>query len=246
MSSFFITGTDTDIGKTIVTTILAAYFKKQGKQVMPYKPIQSGAIEDDGKLVAPDIQLYQLAFPELNVEEANTYLLKTPSSPHLASREEGVNILPAKIVQHFRFLENKYDMVLVEGAGGLIVPLQDNGYCMIDLIKELSIPVVLVARAGLGTINHTILSVMAMREAGIQIAGIILNQLIEGDVSIEQDNKRMIEYLTNVPIIGMIPCLKNVEEQLKNDRLLDGLLASLQFEKLKEIEGNEPTSTSRK
>jgi dethiobiotin synthetase len=246
MSSFFITGTDTDIGKTIVTTLLAAYFQKQGKHVIPYKPIQSGAIEDGGKLVAPDIQIYQLAFPKLNEEEANTYLLKMPSSPHLASREDGVNILSSKIIQHFRLLEQKYDMVLVEGAGGLIVPLHDNGYCMIDLIKALSIPVVLVARAGLGTINHTVLSVMAMRNAGIPIAGIILNQVTDGDSSIEQDNKRMIEHLTNVPIIGMIPYLKNVEELIKNDRLLDRFLASQQFENLKEIEGNESTGTSRK
>ncbi len=245
MSSFFITGTDTDVGKTIATTLIAAYFKKQGKNVIPYKPIQSGALEDGANLVAPDIQLYRLAFPALNEEEANTYLLKTPSSPYLASREDGVNILPAKIVQHFRVLEQKYDMVLVEGAGGLIVPIQDNGYNMIDLIKELSIPAILVARAGLGTINHTVLSVMAMRDAGIPIGGIILNQLTQGDSSIEQDNKRMIEYLTNIPIIGMIPCLRNVEELIQNDRLLDELLASLQFEKLKGIKRNEPTSTSR-
>jgi dethiobiotin synthetase len=236
MSSFFITGTDTDVGKTVTTALLAAFFNKQGKSVIPYKPVQSGAIDEVGKYEAPDVKLYQLALPNLNVDEASTYLFRTPSSPHLAAREDGQTILPEKILQHVRMLEQKYDLVLVEGAGGLIVPLQDNGYSMMNLIKDVAAPVILVARAGVGTINHTVLSVMAMKDKGIPIAGIILNQLIECDQVIEQENKRMIEYLTDVPVIGLIPFIKSVEEMFGNEGIMDEILASLQLEKLMEIE----------
>ncbi len=230
MSSFFITGTDTDVGKTVTTALLAAFFNKQGKSVIPYKPVQSGAIDEAGKYEAPDVKIYQLALPALNEDEASSYLFKTPSSPHLAAREEEKTILPEKILQHIRMLEQKYETVLVEGAGGLIVPLQDDGYTMMNLIKEVAAPVILVARAGVGTINHTVLSVMAMRDAGIPIAGIILNRIIECDPVIEQDNKRMIENLTDVPVIGMIPFIKSIEEMFGNEEILAEIFASLQIE----------------
>ncbi|MGJ7919035.1 dethiobiotin synthase [Neobacillus sp. LXY-4] len=233
MSSYFITGTDTDVGKTVITALLAAYFRKQQKQVLPYKPVQSGGIDVAGNLVAPDVELYQLAIPTLNEGEANTYLFKMPSSPHLAAKEEKVEILPMKIIDHFKMLEQKYDTVLVEGAGGLIVPLQETGYCMLQLIQELSIPVILVARAGVGTINHTVLSVMALRAAGIEVAGIILNRLGLEDLKVEQDNKKMIELLTEIPVIGTVPYLDKIEDVFRNSKLLDKVLASFQFERLR-------------
>jgi dethiobiotin synthetase len=233
MSTFFITGTDTDVGKTIVTALLTAYYKKIGKRVVPYKPVQSGAIDEQGRLTAPDVALYKKALPTLAAEDSNTYVLKKPSSPHLAAKEEGVTIFPGKIIEHVRLLEQKYETVLVEGAGGLIVPIQENGYCMIDLIKDLSVPVLLVARAGLGTINHTVLSVMALKAAGIKIAGIIFNRLKnDEDLTIEHDNRHMIEQLTSIPVIGTVPFFNNVDEVFQNDHLLDELFTSFQFEKL--------------
>lgn len=233
MNKFFITGTDTDIGKTLVTALLLAYFHKKRKNVIPYKPVQSGALEVKGKLVAPDVQLYKKVIPTLNEKDANTYLLKKPSSPHLAAREEQIHISIEKIIEHVRLLEKKYDTVLIEGAGGLIVPLNDDGYSMIHLIKELDIPVVLVAKAGLGTINHTVLSAMAMKEAGIKVACIIMNRLIEDDLTIEQDNKMMIEKLTNIPVIGTVPYLKNVEDVFQDNHLLEEILSSLQLKEIK-------------
>jgi dethiobiotin synthetase len=234
MSCFFITGIDTDVGKTVVTAILTAYFKKQGKNVHPYKPIQSGGINLDGKLVALDTQVYRLALPDIKGEDANTYLFKRPSSPHFAAREEGIEIFSSEIINQVHYLKKKYEMVLIEGAGGLMVPLKSNGYTIMQLIQELSVPVILVAHTGVGTINHTVLSVMAMREAGITIAGIVLNRIKEEEQIVEQDNKMMIEKLTNVPVIGMIPYIKNVEEMFQSEIVLDEVFNTLQLDKLKE------------
>ncbi|MEC2075082.1 dethiobiotin synthase [Metabacillus fastidiosus] len=233
MVSLFIAGTDTDVGKTVVTALLTAYFHKKGEKVIPYKPVQSGALEVEEKLVAPDIQIYKQALPELNQKAINTYLLKKASSPHLAAREENIQISPYLIVEYIRLLEKKYDVVLVEGAGGLIVPLRDDGYSIIHLIKDANIPVLLVARAGLGTINHTILSIMAMREAGIKIAGIIMNQLEKGDQIIEQDNRKMIEKITNIPVVGVVPYIENVEKLFQDDDLLNEILSSLQLKEIR-------------
>ncbi|MED4533295.1 dethiobiotin synthase [Metabacillus fastidiosus] len=233
MVSLFITGTDTDVGKTVVTSLLTAYFHKKGQNVIPYKPVQSGALEVEGKLVAPDIEIYKRALPKVNEKMINTYLLKKASSPHLAAREENIQIYPSVIIENIRLLEKQHDIVLVEGAGGLIVPLKDDGYSIIHLIKDANIPVLLVARAGLGTINHTILSVMAMREAGIEIAGIIMNQLAKEDQVIEQDNRKMIEKITNIPVIGVVPYIENVETLFQEDDLLNEILSSLQLKEIK-------------
>jgi len=236
MSCFFITGTDTDVGKTVVTALLVAYFKQQGKNVIPYKPIQSGGINKEGKLVAPDLQVYQWALPELKMEEANHYLFKLPTSPHLAARAEGGEILMAEIIDDYQALKQKYEMVLVEGAGGLIVPLNDEGDCILHLIQEIAVPVILVARSGVGTINHTVLSVMAMKYAGIKIAGIILNRLQAEASVVEQENQTMIEMLTGVPVLGIIPFIENVEDLFKDAEELRKVLANLQMDKIKELE----------
>ncbi|MGO4887572.1 dethiobiotin synthase [Anaerobacillus sp. MEB173] len=246
MNGFFITGTDTDIGKTLSTTLLTAYFHRQGKNVIPYKPVQSGAVEYDGKLVAPDVQLYQLVLPSLNEADGCTYLLKKPSSPHLAAREEQVHIQPESILKHYQKLQRLYEVVLVEGAGGLIVPMNDTGYCVIDLIEEMRLPVILIARAGLGTINHTVLSIMALRQRGIPIAGIILNRVQKGDSIIEEDNQKVIEQLTNVPILGVIPYIENIEQTLQDEQYLAHLFATFQLDNLMEGINDESTSAIRK
>lgn len=244
MGSYFITGTNTDVGKTVVTAILAAHYHSLGKQVIPYKPIQSGATIDDGIRISPDVQLYQLALPSLVVEAANTYLFTKPSSPHLAAREEKVEISIQRIIGQYKLLQQMYEQVLVEGAGGLFTPLNDDGFCIIHLIKKLNIPVILVASSKLGTINQTVLSIMALQQNNIPIAGIILNQLQTEDPSIEKDNETMIEKLTGVPIIGVIPFIDNLKAIFNKKENVQQLLATFNFNKIEEMEENESTSTA--
>lgn len=132
----------------------------------------------------------------------------------------------------------------MEGAGGLYTPLMEDGYCIIDLIKKLDIPAILVAPTGLGTINQTALSVRALKQYDIPIAGIILNQLQVEEPLIETDNRRMIEKLTGVPVISVIPFINNVREFLRNNENVQQLFTTFNFNVRKETETNEYTSTS--
>jgi dethiobiotin synthetase len=116
--------------------------------------------------------------------------------------------------------------VLVEGAGGVIVPIQDN-YCMIDLIKDLELPVILVGRAGLGTINHTVLSAMALQSANIPVKAIILNALHHEDETIERDNVEVIERLTGVPVLGIVPPLQDVDAAILKPKRFQSIFQPL-------------------
>jgi dethiobiotin synthetase len=223
MKGFFITGTDTEIGKTLTTGLLAKYFLEEGIDVFPYKPVQSGAIIKNDRLVAPDTEYYEKLTKRTFGKDANTYVLETASSPHLAASIDGVSIELKPILEQVKKLRNAHDLILVEGAGGLIVPLNEEA-TILDLIDQVALPVILVGRAGLGTINHTVLSVMALKQRNINIAGIVLNQTSPNEMQeIERDNKSMIETLTKVPVIGMLPFMTqdtmdevNVKELFEN------------------------------
>ncbi|MGG1860822.1 dethiobiotin synthase [Cytobacillus firmus] len=230
--SLFITGTDTDAGKTTAAALLLAYLKKKGIQATAYKPVQSGAEMIDGVLSAPDVEFYKLANPELAA--STTYLLKKPCSPHLAAREEEVQIEVNKIIEHYQRLSRENEFVLIEGAGGVFVPLRDDGYSMLDLMKELSAPVVIVARSGVGTINHTVLTAERLKQEGINVIGVIMNQMTIEDTKVEQDNIRMIELMTRVPVLGMIPYLENPLSAFCDSEMLEHL-----FSKLMEVDRNE-------
>lgn len=210
------TGTGTDIGKTVVTTLLADFLSVNGRRIFPYKPIQTGAEKEDGRLLAPDPEIYKFLDLE-HPDKHYTYLLETPSSPHLAATKENIVYDFAKIYAHINALQNQYDGIVAEGAGGLYVPITEEGYCMIDLMKELSFPVILVAEAGLGTINHTVLSIKALEACEIPIAGIILNGTGREGRSLELDNRKMIERLTELSIAGTVPFEADIKQQLKRN-----------------------------
>ncbi|MCS0823949.1 dethiobiotin synthase [Cytobacillus firmus] len=225
MKSLFITGTDTDAGKTTAAALLIAFLTKRGTQVAAYKPVQSGAEIINGKLSAPDVEFYKLANPELTA--SYTYLFKKPCSPHLAAREEGKEIDVNKIIEHYEQLSEDNDFVLMEGAGGVIVPLRDDGYNMLNLMKDLDVPVVIVARTGVGTINHTTLTAERLIQEGVDVKGIIMNQMSIGDTKIEQDNIQMIELMTKLPVIGMIPYLENPSSAVGDSEFLENIFSKL-------------------
>ncbi|MFD2132810.1 dethiobiotin synthase [Pseudogracilibacillus auburnensis] len=215
MLSYFVTGTGTNVGKTVVTTLLTDFLSDQHTQLFPYKPIQTGANIVDGKLLAPDPEMYKHVFKDSEFDRHCTYVLQMPSSPHLAAEKENVTFHLGKIHQHITEIEKRYDGIVVEGAGGLYVPMTKTGYCMIDFMKELMYPVILVGEAGLGTINHTVLSIKVIQAKQIPIAGIILNGMGREDETLENDNIKMIEQLTNVPVVGTVPFVHNLEQRLK-------------------------------
>lgn len=202
----FIIGTDTDVGKTFVTAGIAYKLKQGGSTVIAYKPVQSGGtIPNDCKYVKEICDL------ENTYEEMNSYCLKEEVSPHLASRMENTKIDKEKIINHYKGLINKYDYVIVEGAGGIVVPLIENEYFLYNLIKDLDLDVVIVARAGVGTINHTVLTNEFLRKKNIRAKGIIINQYNEKFY--EDDNIATIENLTQLQVLGKLSKINNLTKE---------------------------------
>ena len=180
----FITGTDTGVGKTLVSAVLVA-----GLQAEYWKPVQSGTLEmTDTEWVKDNTGLHEEFFhPE-------TYLLKVPISPHASAEHEGINIK----LDRFIVPENrKSNHLVIEGAGGIMVPLNQSHF-MLDLIKKIGAPVLLVASSSLGTINHTILSLFQLRLHGIEVFGVVMN----GEKN--SVNRKAIEYYGKVDVIAEI------------------------------------------
>ncbi len=188
MRGFFVTGTDTDVGKTVVSAWLLAHL-----DACYWKPVQAGTEpETDTETVRRLAEVPEdRILPEV-------YVLKEPLAPHEAARREGISIDMAKLIgpQDDRLL-------IVEGAGGLLVPLNEQDY-VIDLIEDLNLPVILVARSTLGTINHTLLSLEALRRRGLVVAGVVIN----GPES--PHNRAAIERYGKTQVIAEIPRLHTV------------------------------------
>lgn len=202
----FITGTDTGIGKTVVTTGLVAALQQQGYDIGAMKPFQSGAVESSNRLLAPDLE-FILKTTELtaNYDLMNPVRLSLPLAPSVAAELEGVEINIEEVEAAYKRLQKEYQALIVEGAGGLMVPLAEN-FLIPDLIKLFSLPVVVVARPNLGTINHTVLTVKAARQLGLEVIGVIINGLKENKAGLaEETNPELIEELADIPVLGTVP-----------------------------------------
>ncbi len=191
MTGYFVTGTDTNVGKTVLSALLvnaldAAY----------WKPVQTGASEGTDR---ESVRAWSEATEDrLPLER---YRFDPPISPHMASRDAGVRIS----LDAFEFPAVPADREwIVEGAGGVMVPLNESDL-MRDLILRIGFPVIVAARTALGTINHTLLTLAALREARVTICGVVLI----GNENIE--NRRAIEHYGNIRVIGQIPLLKNID-----------------------------------
>ncbi|WP_432405178.1 dethiobiotin synthase [Wukongibacter sp. M2B1] len=212
----FIIGTDTEVGKTIVTAGLVHVLRKSGINACTFKGVLSGGTYENGKLVPGDVKLVKdICNIGEEYELMNPYCFKTPVSPHLAARLEEIEISREKILDRYRELEEKYQFIVAEGAGGLIVPIIDTSYFIYDLIRDLDLPVIVVARAAVGTINHTALTVKFAESVGLNIKGIIINRYAD-EVHIN-DNIETIKKITNKEILAVIDDLKDFKsEDFKN------------------------------
>jgi len=150
----FITGTDTDVGKTVVAAGLALVLKERGIKVGVMKPVATGCGGPKGRLISPDaVFLFEAAENEF-APLTNPARFRTSSSPNIASIAEHKDIVIAQIKEAYEELQKHYDFIIVEGIGGLLVPLTPEDYYVANLIKDFDLPALVVARAGLGTINH--------------------------------------------------------------------------------------------
>lgn len=210
---FFISGTGTGVGKTLVSALLIRFFLNQGQAAAYYKPVESGALPGPDGPVAGDLAFVRTINPELVMGEdaCNSYLFRLPASPHLAAEEESRRVDETIIKTRFHALRKRYAPLLVEGAGGLLVPLRRD-LVQIDLISALSCPVILVADAGLGTLNHTLLSLEALRRRRIRVAGLVLNRYPHNDDLIARDNRETLRQMADCPLLGVVPVLDNVHK----------------------------------
>ncbi len=206
IKGLFVTGTDTNVGKTVIAAGLAGLFKQKGLKVGVMKPIQTGAIKRKGKLVSLDIELMIKTSGIIeDIDLLNPYCLEPSVAPLVASQITGIKIDIKKILAAYTKLTSRYEIVIVEGAGGLLVPILSN-YLMIDLIKDLNLPILIVAKPSLGTINHTLLTIRQAQSQGIRVLGVVINGIKENKAGIaEWTNPQIIEDLSKVPILGIIP-----------------------------------------
>lgn len=233
MRGLFICGTDTDAGKTVATVLLGRALLDAGIAIDFYKPVQSGGQWVDGKLIAPDVELYKTVLP--TTETRYSYLFETPSSPHYAAALEETAIDSETLTTYLTSPPPGIDLLLAEGAGGLYVPLDAQGTCIIDLIEKSYYPAIIVARTGVGTINHTLLTVEALRNRGIPIEGLIFSNTTPVNEDIVADNLAMISKLTNLPTIGTIPYIENIEEKLHDQNVRTSIVHTWKIEHLKEM-----------
>jgi dethiobiotin synthetase len=193
--NFFITGTDTGVGKTYITKLLVESLRAEGKYAVGFKPISCGDRDDAAILAAVS--------GNLELDEVNPLHFSSGVAPHVAGLLENKTIHPAEIIASYQAISEKYDPVIVEGAGGWEVPITEN-YFVSDLAKDLNLPVILVAANRLGAINHILLTLAAIEAKGLKCAGIILNQLEDEMDTPMITNKGIIESLTIVPLLDHI------------------------------------------
>ena len=199
---FFITGTDTGVGKTWATLALMRYFKTQGLSVIGMKPVAAGCEWQNGLLQNEDALLIQEnASFMLNYNEINPYAFEMPVSPHLAAMENTVQL--DVLVQAFNSVKDKADVLLVEGAGGWLAPVS-NECDIADLVQALQLPVILVVAIKLGCINHARLTYQAIIASGVECAG-WLAMCVEPEMSMLDENVETIKNKISAPLLGILP-----------------------------------------
>jgi len=201
----FITGTDTGVGKTFIGTGIAAALRGQGIDVGVMKPAETGCLMKKGVLVPRDaLKLIMAGGVDDPLDIVNPYRFRDPLAPAIAAAREGMKIGIRRIVSCFRALARRHEYMIVEGAGGIMVPLTTS-YTYLDLVRALDLPVLIVARPGLGTINHTLLTVTVVRSHRSRVAGIVINNRSRTKPGLaERTGPPFIEQVSGVPIIGHV------------------------------------------
>ena len=229
---YFISGTDTGIGKTVVTACLLAFYRKHSINTGIMKPIETGVDPSSSSEANSDAKFLLMVSGNLDtLEEVCPIRLKPTAAPLQAARMQDQPLNIDSILEQFHKLQRKYDQVLVEGIGGLLVPLKVD-YLISDLIKEMQLPLIIVSSFSLGTLNHTLLTLKAAQLASIEIAGIILNHSENRPLNgIELGQKALIEELSGVPVIGQCPFISSISAEKFNNKLVEEIECWKLFDK---------------
>lgn len=202
MRGLFVTGTDTGVGKTVLAAAVCAALAASGTRVAAFKPAVTGLDDPAGDWPYDHELLAAAAGSGQSADDVAPYRFGPPLSPHFAAELAGETITPERLVAAARAAADGPGSLVCEGVGGLMVPLAP-GYLVRDLAAELGLPLVVVARTGLGTINHTLLTVEAAHAAGLRVAGIVMTPWPEEPLPIERSNRDSVERLCGIPVSAL-------------------------------------------
>ena len=214
-TGIFITGTDTGVGKTFFACTLAALLKESSYKVGVMKPAESGCTQDKGKLLPQDaVALKEASGCEFPLETVCPYQFREPLAPSVAAEREEVRIDIDRLMDVYKEISSVQDVTIVEGAGGLLVPLLPS-YTYADLAKVLRLPLIVVGANKLGMINHLLLTLEHASCKGLSVLGYVLNQIDSQPSLAAQTNREALASLTGVPCLGELPYLQGVKPGMR-------------------------------
>ena len=212
-SGIFITGTDTGVGKTLVAVSLAAYLRDRGYRIGVMKPAETGCPERNGMLIPEDaVRLKEASGCAEPIEKVCPYRFAEPLAPSIAAERAGRKIDVDLLLSTYREISGEYDITLVEGAGGLMVPLLPS-YTYADFARVLKLPLLVVAANRLGVINHLLLTLEHASCKGLSALGYVLNRLSSETSATAETNREVLSGFTGVPCLGDLPFIETTEIQ---------------------------------
>jgi len=204
LRGLFVTGTDTEVGKSVVAACICAALVARGDRVAAFKPVVTGFDEEAGEFGRDHELLARAANAGQAPDDVTPHTFGPAVSPHLAAELAGLTIEPTELATAAREQAGDEGVLVCEGVGGLMVPITP-GYLVRDLAVDLGLPVVIAARPGLGTINHTLLTVEAARAGGLEVAAVVMTPWPDAPSPMEQSNRDTIASLGDVPVAGLPP-----------------------------------------
>jgi len=210
---FFITGTNTEVGKTLIAGALILQLQSKGMKAVGYKPVAAGLREVNGKLINEDVQTLLMASqsiaPHLETSDICPYILKEAAAPHIVAEQSGIKLEMAVMIRQYQSLQDSFEAVIVEGAGGFLVPINEQ-WTLGDFAQAIQLPVILVVSIKLGCINHALLTAEAIARRGLKLQGWVAN-CITVDSGFNQQNiatiDRMLQRQYQAKLLGIIPQL---------------------------------------
>ena len=215
-TGFFVAGTDTEVGKTLVSGALILKLREQGMNAIGFKPVVAGTYQDaQGHTLNEDLETLRIA-SNLSSEELSLcpYVLDRPAAPHLVAAHQGLQLEMSVILQSFQNIQSQSDCVVVEGAGGLLIPLNDQED-LATFAQEIKLPIILVVGMKLGCINHALLTYEAIKARNLNIAGWVANTL-STEMPLLEENIQTLQARIDTPFLGLIPALPKELQKADN------------------------------
>ena len=210
----FVTATSTGIGKTVISALLCRLFSEVYNKVSYYKPVQTGGVYINGEIRSPDLEFVsRYNSDKKNIYYQSDYLFTKPASPHLSASIEDREIVLKNIIESYNKISKESDAIVVEGAGGLLVPLNEKGDFISDIPKRLNLNIVLISGAGLGAINDVLLNLNFISRSNIKIGALILLTKDIVPTDIEEDNYKIIKRLSGLNDIFLFPRINGVDTE---------------------------------